>query len=371
MGPGRISAGLGLRNSARHAPGAYLASRTATHAKCLELDPNYVWDAANPDASVSQALTLLNHHLGPSRATLGELDGLKQKEVSKRLDESELTAQLASQLSASQLASLRSELLPGASGFLSATPSIALGLSMEPAEFVVSIKTRLHMRQYPHARFCPCCDAVLDAFGCHADTCMAAGDHLACHNVARNLVGRIACNAGLAPTLEKAELLPPPPDDPSSTNHRRPADVFLPSFDFGAPAALDLAIISPQRQDVLTQAVLASGAAAVQYEQRKRNFLDTETQCSQQGVLFIPMVAESSGGWGPSGRSTLRKLAKAAGQRCARDEETSLSQILERLSVAVRAAKARAVLRRAGGVDDLAGDPIDAAATALAATSAA
>ena len=80
------------------------------------------------------------------------------------------------------------------------------------------------------------------------------------------------------------------------------------------------------------------------------------------------MVAESSGGWGTAGFTTLHKLAKVSGQRWGKDVEASLSHLLERLSVAIRSAQARATLRRAGGVDDLAEYPLDAAATALAAT---
>ena len=239
---------------------------------------------------------------------------------------------------------------------------------MKPAEFTAAIKTRLSMRQYSNDRHCPCCDAILDSFGRHAELCMAAGDHTACHNVARNIVGRFACNAGLSPTLEKAELLPPRPDDPASSNLRRPADVYVPSWDFGSPAAFDFAIVSPQRQDVLSQASQSSGAAAGLYEEHKRSYLNTAAECAEQGVLFIPLVAESSGGWGTAGFTTLHKLAKVSGQRWGKDVEASLSHLLERLSVAIRSAQARAVLRRAGGVDDLGENPLDAAATALAVT---
>ena len=75
-------------------------------------------------------------------------------------------------------------------------------------------------------------------------------------------------------------------------------------------------------------------------------------------------MADTSGGWGPTGFASLRKLAKVAGQRWGNDEEASLSQLLERLSVATQA---RSVLRRAGGSDGLAEDPLEAAATALVA----
>ena len=84
-------------------------------------------------------------------------------------------------------------------------------------------------------------------------------------------------------------------------------------------------------------------------------------------MLFIPVVAETSGGWGPIGFATPRKLAKVAGQRWGKDEEASLSHLLERLSVAIRSAQARAVLRRAGGSEALAEDASEDAATALVA----
>jgi hypothetical protein len=307
----------------------------------------------------------LNEHIASDPITLHHCT--KQKKLSKRLDKAELNAQLNSDIGTGQPALLQSELLPGASGFLSAVASHTLKLSMAPGEFITAIRSRLCMRQCPQDRFCPCCEALLDSFGRHAELCMAAGDHVACHIAARNITGRFASTAGFAPTLEKAELLPPRPDDLASSNLRRPADVFLPSWDFGSLAAFDFAIVSPQRQDVLSQASQTSGAAATLYETHKRAHLNTEVECAQQGVIFIPLVAETSGGWGPTGFATLRKLAKVAGQRLGKDEEASLSQLLERLSVAIRSAQARAVLRRAGGSDVLAEDPLETAATALVA----
>ena len=197
-------------------------------------------------------LATLNDHLGTDPVTLSGCGS--QMGLSKRLDQAELQAQLQGSTGAGQRASILSELLPGASGFLTAIPSQTLGLAKKPAEFTAAIKTRLLMRQYSDDRHCPCCDAILDSFGRHAELCMAAGDHTACHNVARNIVGRFACNAGLSPTLEKAGLLPPRPNDPASSNLRRPADVYVPSWDFDSPAAFDFASVSPRRQDVLSQA---------------------------------------------------------------------------------------------------------------------
>ena len=45
---------------------------------------------------------------------------------------------------------------------------------------------------------------------------------------------------------------------------RRPADIFLPSLS-GGPAALDLAVTAPQRQESLAQAGQQAVSAASQY----------------------------------------------------------------------------------------------------------
>ena len=155
--------------------------------------------------------------------------------------------------------------------------------------------------------------------------------------------------AGYNTTVEEPHLLPPRLDDPTGSNLRRPADVYAPSWFHGQPAALDLAITSPQRQDVLNQASRETGHAAVAYESRKRSHLRTEEECREQGILFVPLVAESSGGWGPSALAAFRKMARRAAGRSglSTPAQAVLPRFLEQLSVAIRGAKARAVLRRA------------------------
>ena len=44
--------------------------------------------------------------------------------------------------------------------------------------------------------------------------------------------------------------------------------------------------------------------------QWKRTYLQTEEECRQQGVQFVPLVAETSGGWGASAFATFRRMAK-------------------------------------------------------------
>jgi hypothetical protein len=118
----------------------------------------------------------------------------------------------------------------------------------------------------------------------------------------------------------------------------------------------------------MIQAAEHAGAAATAYETHKRNHLNTDVECTRQGVTFIPMVAESSGGWGPEGLKTLRQLAKTAAANSGRSDDVTMGQLLQRLCVVIRSAKARAILRRAGHSQDLAASAVESAAAALTAS---
>eukprot|EP00959_Pyramimonas_sp_CCMP1952_P220011 4599851-Pyramimonas_sp.AAC.1 len=88
------------------------------------------------------------------------------------------------------------------------------------------------------------------------------------------------------------------------------------------------------------------GSAAEAYEVVKRTHLDTEALCRQQGLLFIPLVAEPTGGWGPTGAATLRLLARASDARLGEEPGSGATRLFQQLSVAIRRASARAILRR-------------------------
>eukprot|EP00662_Eupelagonemidae_sp_cell21_P057198 gene57198-biopygen1283 len=80
---------------------------------------------------------------------------------------------------------------------------------------------------------------------------------------------------------------------------RRPADVYLPCWRVGRPAALDFAVTSGLRIGAVGESAADGSAATTLYAARKRAFLDTDAHCAEQGLEFIPMVVEASGGgWG-------------------------------------------------------------------------
>ena len=112
------------------------------------------------------------------------------------------------------------------------------------------------------------------------------GDRVRWHNDTRNEIVRFAADAKQRPSLEKPGLLQPRPGQ-ANAQLRRPADIYLPSWQGGQAAALDVAITSPQRLDVRTEASTRIGAAAAAYEVFKREYLGTAADCQSHGIAFM------------------------------------------------------------------------------------
>ena len=148
-------------------------------------------------------------------------------------------------------------------------------------------------------------------------------------------------------------MLQPSPEHPNQAE-RRPADVFLPAWLSGAPVALDFAVVSPQRLDVLRQSSLQVGYASAQYDNFKRQYLDTEADCRRQGITFQPMVAEPSGGWSPAAVLVWKQLARMESLRTGETAAKVAEKHFQRLSVTIRRACADAVIRRTEGRPDTA-----------------
>ena len=118
--------------------------------------------------------------------------------------------------------------------------------------------------------------------------------------------------------LEKPGLLPPrlddagfPEDGVRTACARRPADVWVPSWGLHGPAAFDLAATVGLRPGRHAAVAAAADRPAADYEARKSSHLNTRAVCEAQGLQFIPLVVEASGGWAPSAVRTWKELAAA------------------------------------------------------------
>ena len=76
-------------------------------------------------------------------------------------------------------------------------------------------------------------------------------------------------------------LLQPSPDQPGA-DRRRPADAYIPSWTGGTPAALDIAITSPHRRDIVLAASSVAGSAAEAYEAPSTSYATTSNSNAKQ-----------------------------------------------------------------------------------------
>ena len=176
---------------------------------------------------------------------------------------------------------------------------------------------------------------VLYCIVLHAGTCVAGGEKTLRHTAVRDAICKWADRAGLQPDKERAGLLLPQRPEDAGAEHRRPADIYLPSL-HGSPAALDLAITAPQRQEVVGQAAVSALAAASQYAAKKASHLNTANLCAQQGVRFVPLVVESTGAWDREASHILLQISRSAAARTGEDAGVLHGDLLQELCVLMR-----------------------------------
>ena len=126
---------------------------------------------------------------------------------------------------------------------------------------------------------------------------LTGGERISRHNNLRDTLFDTAVAAGLGPVKEGRFLLP--------GADRRPADVFLPNWAGGRDAALDVTVVNPLQDATVAGAAETAGhALSFAYE---RKMTAAAEDCQQQGINFLPLAAESLGGWHPTrgGRCSL------------------------------------------------------------------
>ena len=113
-----------------------------------------------------------------------------------------------------------------------------------------------------------------------------------------------------------------------------------------SPTAFDFAVTAPQRQETLAQASVRTAAAAEAHARHKELHLRTAQACEQQGVKFVPMVAECTGAWDPSALKVLKHVAHAVAAKTGEEPAACYNQLLQELGATIRSFRARAALRR-------------------------
>ena len=315
--------GLGLRGAADHASVSHTSSllSTTSLARAMQGRQNDVTPIFLPQ----QLLDDLTSKTG-EEASIESLWGQSQKALSVKVDLKRLSIlkgkveELGSVREVARLASLG---LPRAGSWLLTTPIPALGLHLQPLEFVMATKYRLGCELYDREGPCPACLQPSDRLGDHALCCGQWGERIARHNAIRDHVYSMAATAVLNPVKEGRFILP--------GVDRRPADIYLPSWAEGRDAALDVTVINPLQQATVAEAAVTPGhSLSVAFDRKMRGAAD---DCARQGVSFIPMAFESLGGWHKTAEQQVKRLAQAVARQTGRDESECCSQATSRLSL--------------------------------------
>ena len=210
---------------------------------------------------------------------------LKQQPLSAAIDEALHQHLLSTAPSIRARALALSSALPHAGNWLNGIPSSTLGLHLQDQEFRCCLRYWLGVPLHSSPYSCPECHNTADPFGDHHVGCGGNGDRITRHNAIRDVIFSAAQSAALAPSKEMPNLIP--------DSLSRPADVFLPTWSRGRPAALDVHVISPLQQQTMGEAASTPGHALQVGVQRK--LASHLSACRSVGVEFIPFVMETLG----------------------------------------------------------------------------
>ena len=258
-----------------------------------------------------------------------------QRKTQEQLDNSAFDNFLGKQSSIREKARLKTLSLPQSGAWLSAAPIPTLDLHLSSNELRVALKFRLGVKLYENETKCSFCKSgTLDVMGDHAVSCHGRGDMISRHDRIQVKIISAYSGALLSPICEQKSLLP--------DNNSRPGDIFLPVWNAGQPAALDVTVTSPLQSSFIIRALEKSGFALSAAVDRK--YKQYAQKCSEVGNLFIPLAFVTFGGFSETVRKTLKRIATLADNRNL--QPAGLSVAFSRLSqsVSVTAIRGSAIM---------------------------
>ena len=110
---------------------------------------------------------------------------------------------------------------------------------------------------------------------------------------------------------------------------------------------LSFLTVPPLQDRYRAQAAREPGYALTHAYQNKMRV--TADLCDQQGIVFIPMAAESLGGWHKVALEQLRKLGSALARHTGQEEGETISHLLTRASVLLQKGLSSLLLNRIPG----------------------
>ena len=290
--------GFNLRSASLLAPAAFLASSSGSQ----PLVEQILGHPPGPPPHIRSALsTLASAAVHPDWQSLDDIDvPLRQHSLSLSIDDASF--QHLHLCTFHPLPSF-GPLIQSASrwGRLNVVPSASLGLHLQNCEFQCCLCYWLGVPFHSNPFPCPECRGIADSFRDHQVGCGGNGDRISRHNAIRDVVFSAAQSAALAPSKEIPSQVP--------CSQSRPADILLPNWSCGRPAALDVHVISPLQQQTIAEASRTPGHTLQVGVHRK--LASNLSACRSTGTAFIPLVAETLGGLAEVTINTVRSIGHA------------------------------------------------------------
>ena len=247
-----------------------------------------------------------------------DFPGLSEKQSVQQLLSTERHGAMFERLKASLSVRSHNLLLacsmPHASDWLIAPPIPGLGLGLQSEVFRTALKYRLGLPLFAEPFPCPSlsssgevCAVKMDVFGDHALCCHNGTSLLFRHNNIRDILGHSARAAGLAAVVtEKKNQI--------EGSKAKPGDITVQQYHRGyASSAFDVTISHPLQKKHIEIAMEEAGVVAEEAHDRKLQ--KSLAVCVEQGIHFVPLAWESTGGATETVHETVRKWSELEGAR--------------------------------------------------------
>ena len=123
-----------------------------------------------------------------------------------------------------------------------------------------------------------------------------------------------------------------------------PADLYLPHWSRGRPAALDVTVISTMQALTVTGAATTQGHTLSVGENGK--MAAHAEACRSVGVTFVPLVVESLGGWSETAVHSIKSIGRQLGQRLRIPPADSTTHLFQKLFICLWRGNATMWIRR-------------------------
>ena len=110
------------------------------------------------------------------------------------------------------------------------------------------------------------------------------------------------------------------------------------------PACLDFAVTHAQQPSVIQSASKVTAAAAERYE-NKVKYPRYGKSCADNNLVFVPMIVEAHGAWGPSSKKVFKFVTKAAAYSTRASSDRAASHLLQNLSVVLQRQNVLTILK--------------------------